>query len=187
MKRRLGSAKRLLPSLFLLVSCVLVPAACKPKTDDEPEPEKLTACEEWQQSFCGRQRLCAGETYADCIDSVDDVVCYAGAPLRDCTKDLKEVACATDVSGCDPRDIADTPRAYRKCNDYKATYCEWYQGCYPEQIPSPCEADLDAALDCGAVYAVEQPEYDDCIETLQSLACGSLELPEICRGILLMP
>jgi hypothetical protein len=147
-----------------------------------PSGRGTPTCNDWQAAVCEWLVKCPVTGAASC-DQVKGIACKSDPEAARCAGALRSASCTTPPSRCDLSDLADRAPALKACNDYKETACTRLDEC-KTITHDECLQQL-MGLDCSRAVGV-MLGYEQCITEMKSLACGSMMVPAVCNGVILL-
>ena len=171
--------RSLLPAL--LVGFALV-VACS--DDGGAETRSMgrgsAACQAWQSAFCQWTGKCGGGVTCEQIKGLD---CKSDAEAQRCATSLSTQACTDALPTCEIADLVDPGPGVTACQQFNAAFCTRQNECNPgyyEICMQQAKRDRNCAEFIGRTLAFEQ-----CIDELRTMTCGSGGAPKVCTGVLL--
>lgn len=163
--------------LALTVSLAVAFAGCVKKSGDVKETGRGTdSCNEWVDAYCKYVKRCSGSPGNELCQQAKSIECKTDAAAVDCATSLPDAACDAFPKGCGVPDLADPAPAGKLCRAWEDALCTANARCGADD--GLCRSEFSADVDCDRVLG-EKPEYETCVDTVKSLACGA-SLPNYC-------
>jgi hypothetical protein len=155
--------------------------ACSDSPSTAPAGRGSAACNEWQAAYCGLVGKCQGAN--SLCDQVKGIACKSDAEAKRCADLINAAACVPPPTECDVTGIADPAPAAKACEDLNAAFCKRADECQPGSLQTCLDA-IKMQLDCSTIIGVTLA-YESCMGEIPKIACTSLALPDVCKGVLL--
>jgi hypothetical protein len=172
--------------IALVMACSDSPGTAAPDahSDVQSSGRGTAACNEWQSAYCGLLVKCQSPEASALCEQVKAFSCKSDADAKQCADLINATGCAQPPAVCDIAGIADPAPAKKMCEDFNTAFCKRMDECDPGTFMT-CQTSVNTNLDCNKVLGVTLA-YEACMIEIPKIACTAMELPAVCKGVLLL-